>query len=189
VEVNHSQIDPLYGKIAETFADLDKEEVIKKFISMEFNRFLQYYKNAPDLNAAARQKSYADGRPDKRRGKINKPRQEFGKKPNARNDRQKFTSFRLNVGRRDGILPQGLMGKINGMNGGDRIKIGKIEIMRNTALLEADSRFTPQILDAFDHFTINGKEVSIKVANDSHHAQRPKTAGVKRRKPRKAKTT
>jgi len=183
VEVNHKQIDPLYEKIAATFADLDSEEIIKKFISLEFNRFLEYYKNAPDLNANVNEGT------QKRRGRVERPpRREFGNR--AKGQRQ-FTRFHLNVGRRDGILPQGLMGKINGMQGGGKIKIGKIEIMRNTALLEADSKFIPQILDAFQHFKINGKTVSIEVARGNkapkmtarskQGAKRPKSAGVHRR--------
>jgi len=62
------------------------------------------------------------------------------------------------------LMPQGLIGKINDVPGVGRIKIGKIEIMRNKALIEADSRFTPQILDAFQHVKINGKIVFIEVA-------------------------
>ncbi len=177
VEVNHQQIDILYDKIAEQFAGIDREDIIKKFISLEFNRFLEYYKNAPDLNANV------NDRPEKRRGKQDRHRREFGK---ARRGKAKFTRFRINVGRRDGILPQGIMGKINGSIGGGRIEIGKIEIMRNSAFIEADSKFTPQVLDAFDHFKINGKTVAIEVAKENKPA-RAKTAGVRRKKPRKFK--
>ena len=80
-----------------------------------------------------------------------------------------------------------LIGKINGVPGVGRIAIGKIEIMRNTAHLEADSRFAPQILDAFQHSTINGKTVSIKVARDNHTTKRPKPNGIRHRKGRKFK--
>ncbi|MDH3328382.1 MAG: DEAD/DEAH box helicase [Desulfobulbaceae bacterium] len=177
VEVDHDQIDPLYAEISEKLGSLDREELIKKFVSLEFNRFLKYYKNAPDLNVSEGEKKRHD----------NKKRQP-GKAPENSNRNQKFTRFFLNVGRRDGVMPQGLIGKINGLPGGGRIRVGKIEIMRNTALLEADSRFIPQILDAFQHFKINGKTVSIEVARSNNGTNRPRQGGIRKSKGRKFKS-
>ncbi len=174
VEVDHEQINPLYMEISEKFAHLDREELIKKFVSLEFNRFLEYYKNAPDLNVSETKKKSHD-RKERRRGSA---AVKF-------NSKQKFTRFFLNVGRRQGILPQGLIGKINGIPGVGRIKVGKIDIKRNSALLEADSRFAPQILDAFQQATINGKIVSIEVAGKDYGGNRsgfPKTRRHKGRK-------
>ncbi|MEA2083422.1 MAG: DEAD/DEAH box helicase [Thermodesulfobacteriota bacterium] len=176
VEVDHDQIDPLYAEIEKKLGFLDREELIKRFVSLEFNRFLEYYKNAPDLNVSNREK--------KRHGKRER---QSGDSADNSYSKQKFTRFFLNVGRRDGIMPQGLIGKINGVPGVGRIKVGKIEIMRNTALLEADSRFTPQILDAFQHVKINGKIVSIEVARDNHGTSRHKHSGIRHRKGRKFK--
>lgn len=157
VKVNHEQIDPLYAEIAEKLGQEDRDELIKKFLSMEFNRFLEYYKNAPDLNSrVVAQKK----RPDFQRGE-------------RRPSNGIFTSLRLNVGRRDGVMPQGIMGTINSVPGAGRIKVGKIEIMRNTALLEVETRFTTKILDAFKQETINGKSVSAKVAIESNGVRRP----------------
>lgn len=178
VEVDHEQIDPLYEKISEKLGSLDREELIKKFVSLEFNRFLEYYKNAPDLNVndkeqKRRNKGEGQRRDDKYAGRG-----------------EKFTRFFLNVGRRDGIMPQALIGKINGVTGGGRIKVGKIDIMRNSSLLEADSRFIPQILGAFQRFSINGKTVTIEVARNNKSAkpiQRPKRGGMRGRKNRKFK--
>ena len=177
VEVDYDQIDPLYAEISEKLGSLDSEELIKRLVSLEFNRFLEYYKNAPDLNVIS------DGA-KKRQGKREQQR---GESANNSNRKQKFTRFSLDVGRRDGIMPQDLIGKINGVSGGGRIKVGKIEIMRNTALLEADSRFTPQILDAFHHVKINGKTVSIEVARGNHDTSLPKHGGIRHRKGRKVK--
>ncbi|MCI5162755.1 MAG: DEAD/DEAH box helicase [Candidatus Electrothrix sp. AX5] len=147
-EVDHEQIDPLYADIEQQLAHLDREQLIKKFISLEFNRFLQYYKNAPDLN----QQVSGKDRPSS-----------FQK--NARNSQTNndFTRVHLNVGRRNGILPENLISTINAAPGGGRIKVGKIEIMRNTATIEGDSRFISQILGAFQHFKVNGKAVTAKV--------------------------
>ena len=175
VEVNHDQIDPLYAEISEKLAHLSREELIKQFISLEFNRFLNYYKNAPDLNV----RNAANTRHGKRE-------QQAGEVAGKANRRQTFTRFFLNVGRRQGIMPKELIGKINGIPGVGRIKVGKIEIKRNTALLEADSRFIPQILGAFQQATINGKIVSIKVAPRTNQTTgRSKRGGMSRHKGRR----
>src|SRR5690606_16675068 len=49
-EVNHKQIDPYMAKAYEMLSDFPKEELIKRFVSAEFSRFLEYYKNAIDIN-------------------------------------------------------------------------------------------------------------------------------------------
>jgi len=51
VQVNEQQIEQYIPRIMEEFKDMSKEEFIKRFASIEFNIFLDYYKNAPDLNA------------------------------------------------------------------------------------------------------------------------------------------
>ncbi|HUV49526.1 MAG TPA: DEAD/DEAH box helicase [Anaerolineae bacterium] len=176
VEVDHDQIDPLYAEISEKLGSMDREELIKRFVSLEFNQFLEYYKNAPDLNVSCEAK------------KQHGTRERQGVKPaNNSNRTQKFTRFFLNVGRRNGIMAQGLIGKINSVPGVKHIKVGKIEIMRNTALLEADSRFIPQILNAFQHVKINGKTVSIEIAQGNNGTNPAKHTGAPRRKGRKLK--
>ena len=152
VHVNDDQLSPLYDEISEKLAHLDRDELIKRFLSLEFNRFLEYYKNASDLNISDRPQQ--GNRRDR-----NKKDAFRDSHPN-----QKYTTFSLNVGRRQGIMPQGLIGKINEIQNVGRIKIGRIEILRNSATLEVDSRYTSQVLGAFQQSEINGKTVSIEVA-------------------------
>ncbi len=182
VEVDHDQIDPLFAEIAARLGELDREELIKKFVSLEFNRFLKYYKNAPDLNLKVNEKS------GKQRLNKERPGWDKSKAANANHrGRPQFARFSLNVGRRDGIMPQGLIGAINRAPGGGKITVGKIEIMRNKVTLEADSRFTPQILNAFQHFTINGKNVSIELARPAVPSSQRKHGGMYHRKNNKFK--
>ena len=176
VTVDHKQIEPLYSEIAEKLQHLDREELIKHFVSLQFNKFLKYYKNAPDLNVSATdQKQHDRNKKDPRQSLV----------PN-----QKLTTFRLNVGRRQGIMPQGIIGKINEIENVGRIKIGQIEILRNSASLEADSRYNAQILQAFRESEINGKTVSIEITqpiapNKSFKGRRKPTTHRKSRRPRK----
>jgi len=53
-DVNHEQIDPFMGSVSELLADLSKEDLVKRFVSLEFNRFLNYYKDNSDLTVEQR---------------------------------------------------------------------------------------------------------------------------------------
>ena len=180
VKVDYKQIAPLYEEIAEKLQHLEREDLIKHFVSLQFNKFLGYYKDAPDLNVSAKELKQNGGT-----RKQNDPRKSL-------NTSQQFTTFQLNVGRRQGIMPQGIIGKINEIENVGRIKIGQIDILRNSARLEADSRYTSQILKAFQQSEINGKQVSIEVTQSApaskkkfnrkrkpfkhHKSRRPKTS-------------
>ena len=178
VEVDHAQIDPLYAEIADKLESMDREELIKRFVSMEFNRFLAYYKNAPDLNVnAGRDKPPVNKRAPQRGGRAVAPHS---------GGKQTLTRFILNVGRRQGIEPQALISKINQIPASGRIEVGKIDIMRNRIMLEADTRYKGQILEAFQNAKINGKEVAIEIDRSSKAASasrgntnrsRPSSAG------------
>ena len=152
VEVDNKQIEPLYEEIEDKLQHLDREQIIKHFVSLQFNKFLEYYKNAPDLNMSDRDQKQK-GRRDRN---DSDPRR-------AMHPNQKYTTFSINVGRRQGIMPQGIIAKINEIENVGRIKIGQIDILRNSARLEADSRYTSQILEAFQQTEINGKTVTIGV--------------------------
>ena len=179
VNVSNDQIDPLYEEIAEKLAHLDRESLIKQFVSIEFNRFLEYYKNAADLNESSQQQGG--------RNQTSRDRRD------GRNDlhpKNTLTTFSINVGRRQGIMPQGLIGKINSIPDVGRIKIGKIEILRNSATIEADSRYTSQILGAFQRSEINGKTIAIEVAKSKgpQKIYKGKRKGSFHRKGRKPRT-
>lgn len=154
VEVDHKQIAPFLPAITERLSMLDREELIKRFVSVEFNRFLEYYRKAPDLNVAE-----GNNRQEHRKGY----RESKVVKPPAR---QKVSRFLLNVGKKDGVNPSRLIGEINEAVGNSSLRIGKIEMMNNSAILEADSNFAPQILGVFKNLMINGKLVAIKLANE-----------------------
>ncbi|MEN8141055.1 MAG: DEAD/DEAH box helicase [Thermodesulfobacteriota bacterium] len=153
-QVADSLLDPLLAKISDELAHLDRDDLLKRLLATELKQVLEYYQDAPDLNVKVRP---AKGR-GQLKGKGARPQEE------RHRESQRFSRFLLNVGRRQGIMPQGLMGRINKIPGKERIQVGKIEINRNTAWLEADSRFAPEILAAFQQQEINGKTVAIEVA-------------------------
>lgn len=149
VHVDNTLMASLYDEIAEKLIGLDREQLIKHFFSLEFDKFLEYYKNTTDLNISAN----AHSAKSKGRRELRKPS----------TPSQAYTRFSINLGRRQGIIPQGIIAKINEIENVGRIKIGQIDILRNSATIEADSRYTSQILSAFQQSEINGKSVTISI--------------------------
>lgn len=90
--------------VMELLKDMDKEEIVSRFISVEFNRFLQYYKNAPDLGASVR-KSLKE---EAAEGEGRKSRRQM-----RRADKGDKIRLKINRGRHDGFDPRRLLGLIN----------------------------------------------------------------------------
>ena len=174
-EVDSELIEPLYAGFAAKLEDLSREELIKKVVTREARRFLDYYKNAPDLNVSDKQQRMSADTKNGRKGRV----------PGGNGSGGKFTRFFLNIGRRQGIMPQDLIAKINEIPGVGRIAVGKIDIRRNQALMEADSRYIPQILAVFQQAKINGKTIDIEIDRGKPAPSRSKAAKPRPGKGRK----
>ena len=125
VEVNE-QIDAYLPQIMKQLEYLSKEDIIKRFVSEEFNRFLDYYKDAPDLNV---EEKPAD-RKSRKRQQDNEAGKPAGKKePRAKKKKTgEKIRMKINLGERQGITPKRLLGMINDVVGDRDIMVGDIEI-------------------------------------------------------------
>lgn len=151
-DVDQGQLDSFLPAIHEKLAKVSREELIQRFLALEFAQFAEAYRNAPDLNAR-----------EERGGRVPwSPAAKAGK--NA--TRYPFARFYLNVGKKDGVRPDRLIGQINDAASHARIRIGKIEIKETASVLEADSRYASQVIEAFQGVTINGKRVVAEVAGE-----------------------
>lgn len=135
VDVSQEQIEPYMEQIMKQLEYLPKEELIKRFVSIEFNRFLSYYKNAEDLNLPDR--SERGDRND--RGE----RGERGAKPGGR------IRLKMNVGEREGIDPKRLLGIINDVTGDKSINVGSIEVTNKFTFFDVFADQLDQIVTAF----------------------------------------
>ncbi len=114
VTVNEEQIEPYMQQIMTQLDYLPKEELLKRFVSLEFNRFLDYYKNAEDLNG--QESSNRERNNDRPYEKRN------GKKSGNR------VRLKINKGSNEGLNPKRFLGMINNATNDKSISIGNIEI-------------------------------------------------------------
>jgi len=157
-EVNTDQIEGFLPGIYEKLEDLTREELIQKFVSLEFNTFLSYYENAADLNNLSSK--------DNSRG---------------RSSSENMTRFFINLGRKDRLNPAKLIGLINDQNIGDKIEIGAIDILDTFSFFEIDKNFEKETLDAFaaNDPDFNGRSVNIEITKNDR-------SGGGGRKPRRS---
>lgn len=165
VEVNDSRIDPYLAAIKEKLTGLSSEDILKKFVSVEFNRFLAYYKNAPDLNIRERESR-----------KITKKQ-----KGQGRNDFEKINFSRLfiNAGKKQNLNASRLLGLINDNLRKKNIEIGKIDIQRKFSFFEIDSNYESELIKKINHITLDGHKLVVDRVTGQ---ERPSQTGNKKRK-------
>ncbi len=157
VEINHEQIDEFLPQIIEKLSTLDREELIKRFVSVEFNRFISYYEGAKDLNVY--KKDVEKDRSGGRRGSDNK-----------------YSRLHVNVGKAHGLTAQRLMGIVNENTDRKKVSFGKIEILRNFTFFEVDEGGQKTVINALK---------GVKFENEKLHVEPATAKPPKRRDKRK----
>jgi len=159
VEVNDSQIDQYIPRIMAAFEELSKEDIIKRFASLEFNRFLEYYKNAPDLNVSADESRLREGGERSERTPRNGA--------NAG-----YTRLFINLGSVDNFTRGDLLGyicntsKINGRG------VGKIDVKGVFSFFEVPNEEAEQVINAFKEVNFQGRDVRIEVSGEAESQSR-----------------
>ena len=149
VEVNKEKISPFYKNLVDSFEDLSKEELIQRFISFEFNRLLEYYENAPDINVEFSQKNMTE-----RQGEKEK-----------RDSRRSYTRFFINTGKKDRIDKTGILRLLNKHVQDRDIHYGAVDVLKSFSFFEIESEHTEKILSAFKGaFLEDGKPLNVEVA-------------------------
>lgn len=175
VEVKEDDIAKFLPQIMSDFENLSKEEVIKKFISVEFNHFIEYYERAGDLNA----KPERGGREDREEGRgRGRDRDRGGRDSNfSRGDREfsrrgdrggddrdaNKTRFFVNIGKRDGLNPGGLLRVICDEAGLKSANIGKIDVLPSFSFFEVEDKFSSDVLAKVNGANYEGHALNIEV--------------------------
>ena len=144
VDVDNEKIDSFLPAIMLKLEWLDREELIKKFVSVEFNRFLDYYKNAPDLNVPNSQ--------GKQKGTT------------LKNASDGYTRFFINLGKKDNLRPVDVIGMIKDYSNIRDIDIGEIDIMKSFTFFETDKLYTEKILKGFKEKEFRKRKINLEVA-------------------------
>ena len=141
VNVDEKQIKPFLENIYKKLEWLTREELIKRFVSAEFNRFLKYYKESNTLKASKSKK-----RDSRNRNTSNK----------------NLTKFSINIGRKHRATPLDIISIINRSLKSNDIEIGKIELSRYHTVFEIDSDFKEEFINNIKKIDFKGNELVLE---------------------------
>lgn len=159
IEINEKEINDFLPDVYKKLEGFDREELIKRFVSLEFNQFLSYYENANDLN-------------------VDDSRQR------SRLSDDSFTRFYINLGKIDKVNAAHLIGLINEKLGKNNIEIGKIELLNNFSFFEIDKNYTDETLETFKNFKHKGRKIFVEIAEKPKSRSKFKGKRKKRRSKR-----
>jgi len=153
VAVNDEQIDQYMPAIVESLQDLSKEDIIKRFASLEFNRFLDYYKNAPDLNVDARES-----------GRGERDREDRGRDRGGRSASNGYTRLFINLGAVDEFSRGDMLGFICNNANIPGKSVGKIDMKGVFTFFEVQDHDVDKVFQGFKAVDFNGRQVRIEVS-------------------------
>ena len=156
VNVDEAQIAPFMDTVNKKLEWLSKEQIIKHFVSLEFNRFLEYYKNAPDINEKS--ENIRDKR-DRRNDRSYSDK-------NRRKGKSGYARFFINIGKKDGVIPVNIIGMINDNTKNRDIEIGAIDIKDSFSFFEVGEKHIANILSSFQNSKFKGRRVRVDIAEE-----------------------
>ena len=160
VKVDEEEIETFLPGIYRKLEWLSKEDLIKRVVSMEFNRFLDYYKNAAEIEQPK-------GNEKRESQKERKDHGSDREKP-SRKAEKGYTRLFLNLGKTDGFYANQIIELINRNLKKERIEIGRIDLMQNFSFFEIAEAQAPMVIKALNKTTANGRRVIVEVAGENN---------------------
>jgi len=165
VKVNEEEITDFMPEIYRKLEWLSKEDLIKRMVSHEFNRFLDYYRDREEIETPtdSRERNTHDSR---ERG--------------SRKAAPGFTRLFINLGKMDSFFPSELISLLNSNTRG-RIELGRIDLMKNFSFFEVEEKEAQNVVKALNRANWNGRKVSVEVAGEEAGEGRRGSGSAERR--------
>ena len=180
-DVDEDLIAPYMPDINRQFEYVDKEDIIKKMVSITFGRFLDYYKNAPEI---VKPSTSRKGSSDDHKGKSDGRRRGNGGERGQRGPRKAESGFRrlfINLGKADGFYPGEIMQFVNHHIHGPKQEIGHIDLLSRFSYIEVPEQDANKVMAALNGTRYKGREVRCNDADETAHKE-PRKDGYKGRK-------
>lgn len=171
-DVNEEEIAPFMEDINRYFEYIDKEDLIKKIVSVEFGKFLAYYADAPEIGKVQVQ------------GESRKKDRKDDARKRTRKAEEGYRRLFINLGKADGFYPGEIMQFINKHMKG-RQEVGNIDLLSKMSYIEVPEEDAEKVMDALDGTTYKGRDVRCNDADEggkgrSRKRREPKDGGFER---------
>jgi ATP-dependent RNA helicase DeaD len=159
-DISHGDYETYVPMLEEKFADVSKEDVLKRVASMEFDRFLKYYDNAEDLNVRetrVRERTYERGGADQQRQRDTRGREFSGG--------GEFARLFVNLGTKDGFYKASFLQFILDMSDLKKEVLGRIDMKEMNSWVEIDKSVAEKMIRSVDGKTFKGRRIRMNDAN------------------------
>ena len=168
-DVDEEQIGPFMQDISRYFEFIDKEDLIKKIVSVEFGKFLAYYADAPEIRIETGKKERGEGKKDrKERGKGGRRQAEEG-----------YSRLFINLGKKDGFYPGEVMQFIN-RNVKGRVEVGHIDLQNTFSFIEVPQEDAERVMNGLTGTVFKGRDVRCNDADEGGKADKPSSPRASR---------
>ena len=173
-DVNEEEIAPFLAEINRHFEYVDKEDIIKKIVSMEFGKFLEYYANAPVIEKPSRGRGEDQGSKGSRRDGNGQRR--GGERRAPRAVESGFKRLFINLGKTDGFYPGEIMQFIN-KNVKGRQQVGHIDLLDKISYIEVPERDANKVMKALNGSIYKNREVRCNDAEEGSNGRKGRSTG------------
>jgi len=150
VETEHREIDKFLPEIEEKLSGLDREELLRRVVSLQFDRFLDDYRYGEELASPAAESD------DRFRGDR--------KKGSKRSFEGNYKRLFINLGKTDGFYPEQLIELINKNTRGKKVPIGQIELLKTFSFFEVEESHADEVIDVLNKSRFNDRRVAVEIA-------------------------
>ena len=169
-DVDEDQIAPYMADIMRQFEYVDKEDIIKKMVTVTFGRFLDYYQHAPEIEKPVAGKGSRSERGERNtRGKVSNGRRQHVAE-------EGFRRLFINLGKSDGFYPGEIMQYLNKHVHG-RQEVGHIDLLQKFSYIEVPEDDAQKVMKALNGTTYKGREVRCNDADEDGHGRAGKRGG------------
>jgi ATP-dependent RNA helicase DeaD len=169
VSTDHQEIEKFLPEIKQRLSGLDREELLKRVVSLEFDRFLDDYRHGEDLIDPVPENESRSGRSTRNGSRIQ--------------SNEKYTRLFINLGKSDGFFPEQLIDLVNTNTKGRKIPIGKIDLLKTFSFFEVEPRYADDLIGALNNVKYLDRRVAVEIAQEK--SDKPKHEEYAKRKPAK----
>jgi ATP-dependent RNA helicase DeaD len=164
VPTEHQEIEKFLPEIKEKLASLDREELLRRVVTLEFDRFLDDYRDGNDLIAPVSEKEASfGGRSGRREGRDRDHDRDRDR------DQQypgNYTRLFINLGKTDGFFPEQLIELVNSNTKGKKVPIGKIDLLKTFSFFEVEPSYADDLIAALSNATFDNRRVAVEIAQE-----------------------
>ncbi|MGP1437221.1 MAG: DEAD/DEAH box helicase [Phocaeicola sp.] len=158
VKVNEDEIKDFLPDVYRKWEWLSKEDLIKRMVSLEFNRFLEYYSNADEVESLTLE--------TKKEKSVRKDR--CAERERRTHTAEKgYTRIFITLGKKDGIVPNKLIELINRNTKGQHIEVGRIDLMQNLSFFEVPNAQADDTINALNGINVKGRRIVVEIAREN----------------------